>query len=73
MKFKKGIQFGKNHSVFCYDSSEWVANKVFNRCLKIFIEVKKMKHFEVTAAILINNNEILCMQRGISKFVTLSR
>lgn len=26
-----------------------------------------MKHYEVTAAIIINDNEILCMQRGISK------
>lgn len=31
-----------------------------------------MKHYEVTAAILINNNEILCMQRGISKFDYIS-
>lgn len=27
-----------------------------------------MKHFEVTAAIIINNNEILCMQRDKSKY-----
>lgn len=31
-----------------------------------------MKHYEVTAAILVNNNEILCMQRGISKFDYIS-
>lgn len=35
-------------------------------------EVKKMKHYEVTAAIIINNNEILCMQRGTSKFDYIS-
>jgi 8-oxo-dGTP diphosphatase len=27
-----------------------------------------MKHFEVAAAIIINNNEILCMQRNESKY-----
>lgn len=27
-----------------------------------------MKHYEVVAAIIINNNEILCMQRNKSKF-----
>lgn len=31
-----------------------------------------MKHFEVTAAILINNKEILCMQRGVSKHEYIS-
>lgn len=32
-----------------------------------------MKHFTVTAAILINNNEILCMQRGEGKYPYVSR
>lgn len=27
-----------------------------------------MKHFDVTAAIIINNNEILCMHRDKGKF-----
>ncbi|TYQ14580.1 UNVERIFIED_CONTAM: 8-oxo-dGTP diphosphatase [Acetivibrio alkalicellulosi] len=31
-----------------------------------------MKHYEVTAAILVNNHEILCMQRGISKYDYIS-
>lgn len=31
-----------------------------------------MKHYEVTAAILVNNNEILCMQRGVSKYDYIS-
>ncbi len=31
-----------------------------------------MKHYEVTAAIIINNNEILCMQRDQSKYSYLS-
>jgi 8-oxo-dGTP diphosphatase len=31
-----------------------------------------MINYEVTAAILINNNEILCMQRGVSKFPYIS-
>lgn len=31
-----------------------------------------MKHLTVTAAILINNNEILCMQRAKSKFAYIS-
>ena len=31
-----------------------------------------MKHITVTAAILINNNEILCMQRGENKYPYIS-
>ncbi len=31
-----------------------------------------MKNYEVTAAILINNYEILCMQRGVSKYDYIS-
>ncbi len=31
-----------------------------------------MKHFEVTAAIIIHNNEILCMQRNESKYAYVS-
>ena len=32
-----------------------------------------MKHYEVTAAIIINENEVLCVQRGVNKFNYLSR
>ena len=31
-----------------------------------------MKHYEVTAAIIINDNEVLCVQRGFNKYNYLS-
>ena len=32
-----------------------------------------MKHYKVVAAIIVNENKILCMQRGVSKFDYISR